>query len=89
MVMAADRIELTVPADPRYLDVAVAAMEALAERAGVPADDLAGLRAAVHDALEERLDGQGAQGQVHLTYEVGDGFLGVRVLDDRTTGTTS
>ena len=87
--MAADRIELSVPADPRYLDVAVAAMEALADRAGVDADDLPGLRAAIHDALEERLD-HGASGeQVHLSYEVGDGFLGVRVLDGRERGTTS
>ena len=86
--MAADRIELTVPADPRYLDVAVAAMEALADRAGVDAEDLPALRAAVHAALEERLD-DGSDEQVHLAYEVGDGFLGVRVLDGRARGTTS
>ena len=87
--MAADRIELTVPADPRYLDVAVAAMEALADRAGVDAEDLPALRAAVHAALEERLDDGGSGEQVHLAYEVGDGFLGVRVLDGRARGTTS
>jgi hypothetical protein len=87
--VAADRIELSVPADPRYLDVAVAAMEALADRAGVQAEDLPGLRAAIHSALEERLD-RGASGeQVRLSYEVGDGFLGVRVLDGRERGTTS
>ena len=93
--MAADRIDLTVPADPRYLDVAVAAMEALADRAGVDKDDLPRLRAAIHAALEERLDHRGPEQQVHLAYEVGDGFLGVRVLDDapdasaRTNGATS
>jgi hypothetical protein len=90
--MATDRIELTVPADPRYLDVAVAAMEALADRAGVPSEDLAGLRDAIHDALEQRLDDGKAHEQVHLAYEIGDGFLGVRVLDDRAeraSGTTS
>ena len=90
--MATDRIELTVPADPRYLDVAVAAMEALADRAGVPSEDLPGLRDAIHDALEQRLDDRQARDHVHLAYEIGDGFLGVRVLDDRTepaSGTTS
>jgi hypothetical protein len=90
--MATDRIDLTVPADPRYLDVAVAAMEALADRAGVPAEDLPALRDAIHDALEQRLDDRTADEHVHLAYEIGDGFLGVRVLDDRTEparGTTS
>jgi hypothetical protein len=90
--MATDRIELTVPADPRYLDVAVAAMEALADRAGVPAEDLPGLRDAIHAALEQRLDDRQAHEHLHLAYEIGDGFLGVRVLDDRTesgNGTTS
>src|SRR3954464_15325292 len=90
--MATDRIELTVPADPRYLDVAVAAMEALADRAGVAATDLPGLRDAIHTALEQRLDDSQPREHVHLSYEVGDGFLGVRVRDDRTepaSGTTS
>jgi hypothetical protein len=90
--MTSDRIELTLPADPRYLDVAVAAMEALAERAGVPKEHLPGLRDAIHDALEQRLDDRKPHEHVHLAYEIGDGFLGVRVLDDRiepATGTTS
>lgn len=73
-----DEIRLVLPADPRYLDVAVAAIETLADRAGVDADDLAAMRALVHDALGERVSHR-ASDVVVLCYEVGDGFLGVRL----------
>jgi hypothetical protein len=73
-----DQIRLVLPADPRYLDVAVAAIETLADRAGVDADDLASMRALVHDALGERVSHRSSQ-VVALCYEVGDGFLGVRL----------
>jgi hypothetical protein len=66
------------PADPRYLDVAVAAIETLADRAGVDADDLAAMRALVHDALGEKLSHRSSE-VVVLCYEVGDGYLGVRL----------
>ena len=73
-----DEIRLVLPADPRYLDVAVAAIETLADRAGIDADDLAAMRALVHDALGERVSHR-ASDVVVLCYEVGDGFLGVRL----------
>ncbi|MEY2433240.1 MAG: hypothetical protein QOC92_2965 [Acidimicrobiaceae bacterium] len=73
-----DVIRLVLPADPRYLDVAVAAIETLADRAGIDADDLAGMRALVHEALGERVSHRGAA-VVTFCYEVGDGFLGVRL----------
>jgi hypothetical protein len=73
-----DEIRLVLPADPRYLDVAVAAIETLADRAGVDADDLAEMRALVHDALGERVSHRSTE-VVALCYEVGDGFLGVRL----------
>jgi hypothetical protein len=74
----ADEIRLMLPADPRYLDVAVAAIETLADRAGVDADDLAAMRALVHDALGEKLSHRSSE-VVVLCYEVGDGYLGVRL----------
>ena len=73
-----DEIRLVLPADPRYLDVAVAAIETLADRAGIDSDDLAAMRALVHDALGERVSHRGTD-SVALCYEVGDGFLGVRL----------
>ena len=73
-----DEIRLVLPADPRYLDVAVAAIETLADRAGIDADDLAAMRAMVHDALGERVSHHSSE-VVVLCYEVGDGFLGVRL----------
>jgi hypothetical protein len=73
-----DEIRLVLPPDPRYLDVAIAAIETLADRAGVDADDLAAMRAHVHDALGEKVSHR-ASGPVVLVYEVGDGFLGVRL----------
>jgi anti-sigma regulatory factor (Ser/Thr protein kinase) len=79
-----DQIRLVLPADPRYLDVAVAAIETLADRAGVDADDLAAMRALVHDALGERVSHRTTE-VVALCYEVGDGYLGVRLE----TGDTS
>ena len=73
-----DEIRLVLPADPRYLDVAVAAIETLADRAGIDADDLAAMRALVHDALGERVSHRASE-VVVLCYEVGDGYLGVRL----------
>jgi hypothetical protein len=74
----ADEIRLMLPADPRYLDVAVAAIETLADRAGIDADELAAMRALVHDALGQRVSHRGTD-VVTFCYEVGDGFLGVRL----------
>jgi hypothetical protein len=80
----ADEIRLVLPADLRYLDVAVAAIETLADRAGIDSEELASMRALVHDALGERLSHRTTD-IVALVYEVGDGFLGVRLE----TGDTS
>jgi hypothetical protein len=79
-----DEIRLVLPADPRYLDVAVAAIETLADRAGIDADDLAAMRALVHDALGERVSHRSSD-VVVLCYEVGDGFLGVRLETGKTS----
>jgi hypothetical protein len=73
-----DQIRLVLPADPRYLDVAVAAIVTLADRAGIDADDLDAIRALVHDALGERISHRDSD-VVAFCYEVGDGFLGVRL----------
>jgi hypothetical protein len=79
-------IRLAIPIDERYLDVAIAAIEVLADRAGVDAHDLAELRGSVRSALTDRLVGGNGTPEVVLCYEVGEGFLGVRVEDDRRTG---
>ena len=79
--MKDDVIRLALPADPRYLDVAVATVEGLADRCGIDAEDVALLRARIHDVLGERLSGRDGE-EVVLCYEVGDGFLGVRLEGD-------
>jgi len=73
-----DEIRLLLPADPRYLDVAIAAIETLADRAGIDADELAAISAHVHDALGQRLSHRDGDA-VMLCYEVGDGYLGMRL----------
>lgn len=73
-----DEIRIVLPADPRYLDVAVAAIETLADRAGIDADELANIRALVHDALGQKVSRRATEAVV-LIYDVGDGYLGVRV----------
>ena len=73
-----DEIRLLLPADPRYLDVAIAAIETLADRAGIDADELAAISAHVHHALGQRLSHHEGD-QVTLCYEVGDGYLGMRL----------
>ena len=73
-----DEIRLLLPADPRYLDVAIAAIETLADRAGIDADELAAISAHVHDALGQRLSHREGD-QVTLCYEVGEGYLGMRL----------
>jgi len=73
-----DEIRLLLPADPRYLDVAIAAIETLADRAGIDADELAAISAHVHDALGQRLSHRDGD-QVTLCSEVGDGYLGMRL----------
>lgn len=77
--MSADMIVIELPTDPRYLDVAVAAAEALATRAGIDKNDVADLREQVHAALGERLGRRGEGARVVLRYDVGEGFLGLRV----------
>lgn len=83
--MPDDIISIDLPTDPRYLDAAVAAVEALAVRAGIDRDDLVELRASVQAALSDRLARKGA-GRVVLRYDVGDGFLGLRVEDGEERG---
>ena len=43
------------PAQSRYVDVAVATMEALADRSGIDADGVAAIRAQVYEVLGERV----------------------------------
>ena len=74
----ADEIRLLLPADPRYLDVASAAIETLADRAGIDGDEVASISAQVHDALGQRLSHRNGD-SVTLCYEIGDGYLGVRL----------
>ena len=73
-----DEIRLLLPADPRYLDVAVAAIESLADRAGIDAEEVASISAQVHDVLGERVSHRHGDSVV-LCYEIGDGYLGVRL----------
>lgn len=78
--MGEDTIRIDLPGDPRYLDAAVAAVEALAGPAGLDKDDLSDLRSRVRAALSDRLARQ-RPGRFVLSYDVGDGFLGMRVVD--------
>ena len=85
--MGAETVRLELPADPRFVQVALATAEALATRAGMDKDDVADLREEVRGALSRRLDHNGT-GRVVLHYEVGEGFLGLRV-DDASAGVIS
>lgn len=76
-----DVLTLVVPDDPRYLGIAVAAVEGLALRAGVDKDEVAALRDHVEDAFATRFGKGPAGSRVTLRYEVGDGFLGLRLVD--------
>ncbi len=79
--MASEEIRLVLPAQSRYVDVAVATMEALADRCGLDADGVAAIRAQVYEVLGERVS-RCVGDSVVLCYEVGDGFLGVRLVED-------
>ena len=76
-----DVLTLVVPDDPRYLGVAVATVEGLAIRAGVDKDEVAALRDHVEEAFAARFGKGPAGSSMTLRYEVGDGFLGLRLLD--------
>ena len=84
--MAAEPVRLELPADPRYVDVALAAVETLAKHVGMDRDDIAELREELRKVLLERMQRGGSR--VVLRYELGDGFLGLR-FDDGTSGVTS
>ncbi len=84
--MAGESVKLELPADPRLVDVALAAVESLAKHVGMDRDDIAELRDDFRGVLLERMQRGGAR--VVLTYELGDGFLGLRV-DDAPSGVTS
>ena len=79
--MASEEIRLVLPAQSRYVDVAVATMEALADRCGIDVEGVGAIRAQVYEVLGERVSRCVGESVV-LSYEVGDGFLGVRLLDD-------
>jgi hypothetical protein len=86
-----DVLILVVPDDPRYVVVAVATVEGLALRAGVDKDEVAALRDHVEEAFATRFGKGPAGSSVTLRYEVGDGFLGLRLTDGIATrrGVTS
>ncbi len=76
-----DVVQLTVPADPRFLEVAIASIEALAVRAGIDRAQVEALHGDVQALLGARLDHAPAGEPVVLRYEVGEGFLGVRLVE--------
>ena len=84
--MADEPVRLELPADPRFVDVALAAVETLAKHVGMDRDDIAELRDDLRRVLVERMQRGGPR--VVLRYELGDGFLGLRV-DDGASGVTS
>jgi hypothetical protein len=73
-----DEVRIVLPVDPRYIDVAVAAAETLADRAGVNGRELAAIRDQVQAIVAQRMTDLDDT-EVVLHYEVGDGFLGLRV----------
>lgn len=79
--MPGDTIHLVLPTDPRYLDIAVATAQTLADRAGIDSDGVASFRAQLHDALGERI-GRCHGPTVTIRFDVGDGYLGVRLEGD-------
>jgi len=79
--VAGEEIRLVLPAQSRYLDVALAAMQSLADRSGIDGEGLAAIRAQVYEVLGERIS-RCTGDSVVLRYEVGDGYLGVRLEDD-------
>jgi len=79
--VAGEEIRLVLPAQARYLDVALAAMQSLADRSGIDADGVAAISAQVYEVLGERIS-RCRGDSVVLRYEVGDGYLGVRLEDD-------
>jgi hypothetical protein len=84
--MAGEPVKLELPADPRFVDVALAAVETLAKHVGMDRDEIAELRDDLRGVLLERM--QRGSGRVVLRYELGEGFLGLRV-DDAPSGVTS
>ena len=78
--MAGEEIRLVLPAQSRYVDVAVATMEALADRSGIDAEGIAAIRAQVYEVLGERVSRCGGESVV-LCYEVGHGFWGMRLTE--------
>jgi hypothetical protein len=82
--VAGEQIRLVLPAQSRYVDVAVATMEALAERSGIDAEGVSAIRAQVYEVLGERMSHYTGESVV-LCYEVGDGFLGVRLEEEDTS----
>jgi hypothetical protein len=79
--VSGEEIRLVLPCQSRYVDVAVVTMEALAERCGLDVDGVASMRTQVYEVLGDRI-GHCKSDEVTLCYEVGEGFLGVRLEPD-------
>jgi hypothetical protein len=77
-----ETVRLVIPTDAEYVDVALAAVVALGERAGVDAVDLGRWRGMIRAAVDDKARAGAAA--VEFRYDVGDGYLGVTV-----TGTPS
>jgi anti-sigma regulatory factor (Ser/Thr protein kinase) len=86
--VATDVVTMELPGDERFIAVAVAAAEALATRAGVNRKELARLRTAVHAVFVDHGSFDN-DARVVLRYELGDGFLAVRVGNESDVSATS
>jgi len=76
--MHGDTIRLVLPAGTTYLDIALGLIATLAERSSLDPDGVAGLLGHAGPLLEARVIAAGTP-HVRLGYEVGEGFLGLRV----------
>lgn len=80
-------IRLQIPASAEHLDVVRLSLYGVATKMGFSYEDIEDIKVAVSEACNNAIlhgEPQNGNGQIEIRYELGEGFLKVKVKDDGT-----
>lgn len=80
-------IRLQIPASAEHLDVVRLSLYGVATKLGFSYEDIEDIKVAVSEACNNAIlhgESQNGNGQIEIRYELGEGFLKVKVKDDGT-----
>lgn len=81
-----DRVSISIPASPAYLQVVRLMAAGLASRLGFTIDEIEDLKIGVDELCAYLTGTQGRDGTLDITFEVGDGTLGISATGNLAPG---